>query len=94
MEKLYLPARVPNEGARQLAQWLLKVGVEAASVSLRRSGVSLASLDRLLLGEVVPGERIAVAVALVTGGKISRRLWRQKPIGWWFDSATDTRRAA
>lgn len=94
MGKLYLPARVPNEGARQLAQWLLQAGTEAAGASLRRSGVSLAMADRLLSGDVVPGERIAVAVAFVTGGRIDRRLWRHKPVGWWFDTATETRRAA
>lgn len=94
MNKLFLPAKAPNEGARQLAQWLVRTGVDTAAGTLRRNGVSLTIVGRLLTGEVVPGERIAVAVAVMTGGRIDRRMWRRKPGGWWFDAATDHRRAA
>lgn len=83
--RMHLPAKVPNEGARRLAWWLGPRGSagfdELASALEVHAGV----IDRLLSGEVEPGQDLSFAIALVTARAVWVRDWRQAPEGGWFD---------
>lgn len=88
MSKMHLPARVPNEGARRLAWWIGERSrpsynaFEAFAVAI---GSHVSFVDRVLFGEIVPGEDLARRIGRATGGFIDRRDWRRRPKGGWFD---------
>lgn len=85
MTRLHLPAIVPNEGARRLAWVILDRhrGDMAAFADTAR--LPEAVLDRLLVGEIVPGTDIALPIGVATDGFILRRDWQVGPDGGWFD---------
>ncbi len=95
MSKLHLGAVAPNEGARLLAQWAVAQGVNVALTTLWRTArISRSLVGRLLTGEVLPGEDLAVRIAQITGGRIDRRTWRRQACGWWFDADRAAQRVA
>ena len=97
MSKLYLGAIVPNEGARRLAQWLMARELARPGARERlavRIGSDAGQIDRVIAGEVVPGELLAHALGSSTSGAIDRRHWRQAAHGGWFDPAVPMRAAA
>jgi hypothetical protein len=85
MTKLHLIARVPNEGARLLAQRIMqdfRGSMFVASTSMR---MPITTLQRLVDGEVVPGEELVGDVGRATANAITRNDWRRSPQGGWFE---------
>ena len=84
MIKMHLGARAPNEGARQLAQWILREhGGCLARAAHAVPGWEVTTFDRLLAGDIVPGSAIIEPLAQRAG--IEWRAWRRPPLGGWFD---------
>ncbi len=82
MHKLRLPAVVPNEGARLLGQFVAHRGVEETAQLLRTPADYV---ERMVLGEMVPGMTIGAAMHRVMG--VKARHFNMRPLGWWFDAA-------
>lgn len=82
MHKLRLPAVVPNEGARLLGQFVAYRGVEETAQLLRTPADYV---ERMVLGEMVPGMTIGAAMHRVMG--VKARHFNMRPLGWWFDAA-------
>lgn len=87
MGKLYLPARVPNEGARRLAAWLLSGPRPRDLRVLHMVGVDRCRIDRLLRGELTPeGREMAMlAEKLDLPGPTGYLVWHLPPLGRWGD---------
>ncbi|MBM3927104.1 MAG: hypothetical protein FJ335_01385 [Sphingomonadales bacterium] len=98
--KMHLIARVPNEGARRLAWWLATHAAPhrvpftskvvpsvagAAALLAARAKLSEATIDRLLRGELVPGEEQGREISVATAGVVSMRDWRDAARGGWSD---------
>lgn len=96
MGKLYLPARVPNEGARRLAAFLTGVPATRASRALGAAGLDATRIDRLITGELIPGADERFAIACATGHAVLVRDWSSQARGRWGDPvpARTMRRAA
>lgn len=85
MGKLYLPARVPNEGARRLAAFLTGVPATRARRALGAAGLDAIRVDRLIAGELIPGADERYAIARATGHAVLVRDWSVQPWGRWGD---------
>ena len=96
MNKLFLPARVPNEGARRLAAWLQRVGSAQATRALGAIGFDAAKVERLICGELIPGQDDRFALTQATGDAVLVRDWSTKTLARWGDPvpARKMRRAA
>ncbi|MGN5376130.1 hypothetical protein [Sphingomonas hankookensis] len=96
MGKLFLPARVPNEGARRLAAWLQSVPPVRAIRAMGNAGIDAAKVDRLIAGELIPGADERWAIACATGHAVYVRDWSVAACGRWGDPvpARMRRRAA
>ncbi|SEM88639.1 hypothetical protein SAMN05192583_1405 [Sphingomonas gellani] len=95
--KMHLPARVPNEGARLLAQWIARECHGALGVANLKLCVGMPTLQRLLDGEITPGASLVGPIAERTHGCVARLDWQRSPRGGWFDApsaAQPQRRAA
>ena len=82
MRKMHLPARVPNEGAGQLARWIAsRAGgrIDVAATTLRIDEILL---DRLIAGELIPGDVLGGQVRDRTG--IDKLLFQRAPRTSWF----------
>lgn len=82
MHKLRLPAVVPNEGARLLGQFVAHRGIKETAQLLRTPADYV---ERMVLGEMVPGMTIGAAMHRVMG--VKARHFNMRPLGWWFDIA-------
>ena len=83
--KMHLTARVPNEGARQLARWIGQRHREAAGSGFARlaaRGIGRVLVDRLLAGEVLPGAEMLMLLASATERGVDHRAWRRPAAGW------------
>lgn len=90
MQKVFLSARPANEGVRRLAWWLLDEAVPRQILGLRRSKLASAdvgeiSLNRLLAGELLPGEVMGWAISRATRGAVRVGDWRDLPEGAWAE---------
>lgn len=85
MGKLFLPRRVPNEGARRLAAFLTGVSAGRASRALASAGLDALRIDRLLTGELIPGADERFAIACATGHAVLVRDWSMQARGGWGD---------
>lgn len=85
MRKLFLPAKVPNEGARRLAAWFLSRPAIRARASLASVGVDFSKLDRMVTGELIPGADERWAITLATGDAVTVRDWSTAACGRWGD---------
>jgi hypothetical protein len=88
---MHLGARVPNEGARRLAWWIGRqagFSMTGASIVLR---VPLGTLQRLVAGELIPGEELCRPLGIATGEEVQRMDWRRPPQGGWFDEPSSRR---
>lgn len=96
MRKLFLPAKVPNEGARRLAAWFLSRPAIRARAALASVGVDFSKLDRMVTGELIPGADERWALTLATGDAVLMRDWTIAARGRWGDpvSVRTMRRAA
>ena len=85
MHKMHLIARVPNEGARKLAWWIGRECAGSVAVAALKLRESAAMLDRLLSGEITPGEPLARNIGERTGRRITRLDWQRRAQGKWSD---------
>jgi hypothetical protein len=92
MTKLHLKAKAPNEGARRLAWWIgerMRWNPSAFDDLAGSIGAHVSFVDRVIEGEIVPGEDLARRIGLATSNFIDRRDWRRPPLGGWFDAVED-----
>lgn len=85
MKKLHLAAVVPNEGARLLARRIMAAYRGSLPLACRSMKLSVPTLQRMVSGEIIPGEDLVADVARATQGAIQRDHWRTKPRGGWLD---------
>lgn len=80
--KLHLVAKVPSEGARRVAQWVLTLegGLSAAARALGTGGDRI---QRIVEGEMVPGLEVGTRLHRAAG--IRHRDFHAKPLGGWFE---------
>jgi hypothetical protein len=98
MLKLHLPARVPNEGARQLARWVAFThggDLERAAravwhIGPARMGATL--LQRIVSGEMVPHPIIGDVLCRLFG--LREGMFAMPAAGGWLDAETSGRVAA
>jgi hypothetical protein len=85
MSRMHLGAKVPNEGARRLAWWIGEkfAGDVAAFAAAARVGV--ATIERLIAGEIAPGTDIVLPIGVATLGTVHRDDWRRQPLGSWWE---------
>lgn len=83
--KLTLAAVVPNEGARRLAYHLTTDKPQALARFARKIESSETMLERLIRGDIRPGQEMAKAIYLASNGAVWSRDWGQRPEGGWFD---------
>lgn len=84
--KLHLPAIVPNEGARLLARRITAAYRGNLPFACRAMQIPVVTLQRLVEGDIVPGEELVADVARATHNAITRAEWRSQPLGGWFDA--------
>ncbi len=86
MSKLFLPAKVPNEGARRLAAFVQSLPTPAAARRMMAvAGVDRAKLDRMVAGELIPGADERYAITRATGDAVLMRDWSTTARGRWGD---------
>ena len=80
--KLHLAAKVPNEGARLVAQWVLGLprGLMDARVQL---GTGEDRVQRIIAGDMVPGMDVGQRLARRAG--VRAHDFHRKPLAGWFD---------
>ncbi len=94
--KLRLGVRVPNEGARRLALWIMQQPVGALDRMLRKTGIGQISMERMMAGEVTPAAFVGYQIYAFTGCTVAITDWDRPAEGGWFEpiAATRLRRAA
>ena len=85
MTKMHLGTRVPNEGARRLAWWIGRHCFGTLTLAALRLRVPAATLQRLLSGELIPGEELVRPLGIATGDAVQRCDWRRAAQGGWFE---------
>jgi len=83
--KLCLGVRVPNEGARRLAHFIMHQPVGALDKLMRCTGLSQIAMERIMSEGVTPAEDIGYQIYAFTGCAVSASDWDSKPKGGWFD---------
>lgn len=66
------PPTVIRLRAEAFAAWAASEGLASETAQARRIGVSSTNLNRILRGDVVPGEQFIAAVLTVTGVKFEQ----------------------
>lgn len=87
--RLFLPARVPNEGAHRLAHWMLGVRHRVLSetrIERARRTIGEVRLDRLLAGELTPGAEMDRELVALTGGRVRARDFYRATGRRWGDA--------
>jgi len=94
--RLHLRVRVPNEGARRLANWIMKQPDGTLCKLLRKTGIGEISIDRMMAGELTPDAPIAYQIYAFTRCTVPISAWDRAPEAGWFDPIADVglRRAA
>lgn len=95
--KLRLGVRVPNEGARRLAHFIMHQPPGALDKLMRRTGLGPIAMDRIMSEGVTPAEDIGYQIFAFTGCAVSASDWDSNPEGGWFDivdAREQARRAA
>jgi hypothetical protein len=70
MGVMYLPARVPNEGAHRLAWAIGRAPNPGDAIRQIETTIGVNTVDRLITGSLVPGERMGAAIMLWSGGAV------------------------
>ena len=94
---LRLGVRVPNEGARRLAHFIMQQPIGTLAKLMRRTGLGQIAMDRIMLEGVTPADVIGYQIYAFTGCAVSANDWEAKPEGGWFDAVSSRepmRRAA
>lgn len=91
MSKMHLGVRPPNEGARRLAWWVWQSCRGNLIVAAKQCGTKLDTLQRLIAGELIPGEELVRPITIGTGDAVGRADWRRDATGGWFDEPASRR---
>ena len=83
--KIRLPVRVPNEGARRLAWWLMHKPAGTYDKMMRKLGIGQISMERMLAGEVTPGRDEGYRIFSYAGCAVLLTDWYRPAEGGWFD---------
>lgn len=81
---LRLGVSVPNEGARRLAQFIMRQPAGTLDKLMRRIGMGQIAVERMMAGETVPADLVGYQIYAFTGGEVSASDWDAKPEGNWF----------
>jgi len=81
---LRLGVRVPNEGARRLANWIMRQPAGTLDKLMRRVGMGQIAIERMMAGETTPADGVGYQIYAFTGGEVSASDWDAKPEGGWF----------
>jgi hypothetical protein len=94
--RLRLGVRVPNEGARRLANFIMREPVGTLDKLLRKLGIGQISLERMMAGEITPAADIGHQIFAFTRCAVTINDWDRPAEGGWFNGVTDAglRRAA
>lgn len=84
MWKLFLPAKVPNEGARRLAAWILASPPHEVKRRFARIGLDFGKAARMIEGELLPGADDRFAIRGITDFVFVRD-WSLPAEGRWGD---------
>lgn len=85
--KMHLVATVPNEGARLLAQWIMRECAGDLHAAARQLFVGVVQLSRLLDGTMLPGEIVLGDLIWRSDRAMRPRDWRRPAQAGWFDLA-------
>lgn len=94
--RLRLGVRVPNEGARRLAQWIMREPAGTLDKLLRKIGMGQIDMERMMAGELTPGADIGHQIFAFTRYAVTINDWYRPAAGGWFEvvGAEPLRRAA
>ncbi|WP_231420893.1 hypothetical protein [Sphingomonas sp. Leaf205] len=84
---LRLGVRVPNEGARRFAQFIMRQPVGTLAKMLRKLGISQIAMERMMSGEIAPGSFDGYQIFAFTRGAVTAKDWYRTAAGGWFDFA-------
>lgn len=87
--KMRLPARVPNEGARRLAWWLMHQPAGTYDRMMRKLGIGQISMERMLAGEVTPGRDEGYRIFSFASCTVLITDWYRPAEGGWFDALAE-----
>jgi len=87
-EKLYLPGRPANEGARRLA-WLLLDFDAGARKLLNERGINDLRIERMVRGEILPDMQDGRSIFFVSDHAIAAWHWNHAPMAAWGDRPQD-----
>ena len=82
---LHLGVRVPNEGARRLAIFIMREPVGTLDKLLRKIGLGQIDMERMMTGELAPGSFVGHQIFAFTRGAVSAKDWYRTAAGGWFD---------
>lgn len=88
MNKVHLPAKVPNEGARLLARRILAAYRGNLPFASQCMKIEVTTLQYLVDGTLAPGAELIRDVARATKDAIGRTDWRAEPRGGWLDAVS------
>lgn len=83
MTKLFLAARVPNEGARRLVWWLAGQPRGAVERLANDLDVAVMTVHRWVSGEIEPGADLSFKISARTGHAVVTSDWRMPARGGW-----------
>lgn len=81
---LRLGVRVPNEGARRLANFIMREPVGTLDKMLRKLGIGQISLERMMAGEITPAADIGYQIFAFTRCSVTINDWDRPSEGGWF----------
>jgi hypothetical protein len=87
--KLHLRPAPPNEGVHRLACWMLGTRTRMLSevrIDAVRRALGPVTLDRVMTGEVLPGQEIGAKLHKLTGGRVDARAFRRGTDRRWGDA--------
>jgi hypothetical protein len=83
--RLRLGVRVPNEGARRLAQWIMREPVGTLDKLLRKIGMGQIDMERMMAGELTPGAFVGHQIFAFTRCGVTINDWYRSAAAGWFD---------
>lgn len=92
--RLRLGVRVPNEGARRLAQWIMQEPVGTLDKLLRKVGIGQIAMERMMAGEITPAADIGHQIFAFTRCAVTINDWDRPPYGGWFEIGSQPMRRA
>lgn len=92
--KLRLGVRVPNEGSRRLAQWIMREPVGTLDKLLRKIGMGQIDMERMMAGELTPAAAVGYQIFAFTRSTVTINDWYRPAAGGWFDVGSEPMRRA